>query len=107
MRATQFVRRGLVAFAAVATLTLGLSGVANAQAPGAFPGNSPGAVVDGDDAIVWVPVPGYVYDIVHTDGERTAVLGCGIGEALQDGMGRGMYERSRIPCVLRSSFAAV
>jgi hypothetical protein len=27
--------------------------------------------------------------------------------ALQDGMGRGMYERSRIPCVLRSSFAAV
>jgi hypothetical protein len=35
------------------------------------------------------------------------VLGCGIGEALQDGMGRGMYERSRIPCVLRSSFAAV
>jgi hypothetical protein len=35
------------------------------------------------------------------------VLGCGIGEALRDGMGRGMYERSRIPCVLRSSFAAV
>ena len=35
-----------------------------------------------------------------------AVLGCGIGEALRDGMGRGMYERSRIPCVLRSSFAA-
>ena len=31
MRATQFVRRGLVAFAAVATLTLGLSGVASAQ----------------------------------------------------------------------------
>ena len=58
MRATQFVRRGLVAFAAVATLTLGLSGVASAQ--------SPGAVVDGDDAIVLVPVPGYVYDIVHT-----------------------------------------
>ena len=82
MRATQFVRRGLVAFAAVATLTLGLSGVASAQAPGAFPGNSPGAVVDGDDAIVWVPVPGYVYDIVHTDGERTAVLAVGITGSL-------------------------
>ena len=70
MRATQFVRRGLVAFAAVATLTLGLSGVASAQ--------SPGAVVDGDDAIVWVPIPGYAYDIVHTDGERTAVLAVGL-----------------------------
>jgi hypothetical protein len=74
MRATQFVRRGLVAFAAVATLTLGLSGVASAQGPG----GSPGAVVDNDDAIVWVPVPGYVYDIVHTNGERTAVLGVGV-----------------------------
>jgi hypothetical protein len=70
MRATQFVRRGLTAFAAVATLSLALSGVASAQ--------SPGAVVDGDDAIVWVPVPGYVYDIVHTDGERTAVLAVGV-----------------------------
>ena len=78
MRATQFVRRGLVAFAAVATLTLGLSGVASAQGPGALPGNSPGAVVDGDDAIVWVPIPGYTYDIVFTDGERTAVLAVGV-----------------------------
>ena len=78
MRATQFVRRGLVAFAAVATLTFGLSGVASAQLPGAFPGSSPGAVVDGDDAIVWVPLPGYSYDIVHTDGERTAVLAVGL-----------------------------
>ena len=78
MRATQFVRRGLVAIAAVATLTLGFSGVASAQLPGAFPGNSPGAVVDGDDAIVWVPVPGYVYDIVSAEGERSAVLAVGI-----------------------------
>jgi hypothetical protein len=78
MRATQFVRRGVVAFAAVATLTLGLSGVAGAQQPGAFPGNSPGAVVDADDAIVYVPVPGYAYDIVHTDGERTAILAVGV-----------------------------
>ena len=78
MRATQFVRRGLVAFAAVATLTLGLSGVASAQGPGALPGTSPGAVVDGNDAIVWVPLPGFAYDIVHTDGERTAVLAVGL-----------------------------
>src|SRR3954447_15099486 len=75
MRATQFVRRGLIAFAAVATLSLGLSGVVSAQGPGAMPGGSPGAVVDGDDAIVYVPVPGYVYDVVHVNGERSAILG--------------------------------
>ena len=49
MRATQFVRRGLIAFAAVATLTLGLAGVASAQ--------SPGAVLVDDDAIVFGAVP--------------------------------------------------
>jgi hypothetical protein len=69
MRATQFVRRGLVAFAAVATLTLSLSGVASAQ--------SPGAVINGDDAIVWVPVLGYAYDIVYVDGAPSAVLATG------------------------------
>jgi hypothetical protein len=78
MRATQFVRRGLVAFAAVATLTLGLSGVASAQGPGALPGTSPGAVVSDDDAIVWVPIPGYAYDIVTVDGAPSAVLAVGI-----------------------------
>jgi hypothetical protein len=78
MRATQFVRRSLIAFAAVATLSLSFSGVAGAQGPGAFPGNSPGAVIDNDDAIVFVPIPGFAYDIVHTDGERTAVLAVGL-----------------------------
>jgi hypothetical protein len=70
MRATQFVRRGLVAVAAVATLTFGLSGVASAQ--------SPGAVINDDDAFVYLPVPGYAYDIVYTDGDPTAVLGVGV-----------------------------
>jgi hypothetical protein len=70
MRATQFVRRGLVAFAAVATLTLGLSGVASAQ--------SPGAVLDDDDAIVFAPIPGYAYDVVHADGVRSAILAVGV-----------------------------
>lgn len=71
MRATQFVRRGLIAFAAVATLSAGFAGGVGAQ--------SPGAVVDGDDAIVWVPVPGYTYEIVHTpDGERSSLLALGI-----------------------------
>jgi hypothetical protein len=74
MRATQFVRRGMIAFAAVATLSLGFTGVAGAQ--------SPGAVVDGDDAIVYIPVPGYTYDVVHTDGERTALLGIGVAGGL-------------------------
>ena len=66
MRATQFVRRGLIAFATVATLSLGFVGGAGAQ-----------AVIDGDDAIVWNPIPGYDYEVVHTDGERTAVLALG------------------------------
>jgi hypothetical protein len=71
MRATQFVRRGLIAFAAVATLSTGLAGGVGAQ--------SPGATVDGDDAIVWVPVPGYTYDVVRTpDGERSAILALGV-----------------------------
>jgi hypothetical protein len=71
MRATQFVRRGLIAFAAVATLSAGFVGAAGAQ-----------AVVDGDDAIVWNPIPGYTYEVVHTEGERTAVLGIGGAGAL-------------------------
>lgn len=67
MRATQFVRRGLIAFATVATLSAGFVGAAGAQ-----------AVIDGDDAIVWGPIPGYTYDVVHTDGERTAILALGV-----------------------------
>ncbi|MFN8663785.1 MAG: hypothetical protein U0075_17965 [Thermomicrobiales bacterium] len=66
MRATQFVRRGLIAFAAVATLSAGFVGAAGAQ-----------AVIDGDDAIVWGTVPGYDLQVVHTEGERTAVMGIG------------------------------
>ncbi|MCA9877166.1 MAG: hypothetical protein KC442_05280 [Thermomicrobiales bacterium] len=66
MRATQFVRRGLIAFAAVATLSAGFVGAAGAQ-----------AVVDGDDAIVWNPIPGYDYEIVHTNGERSSLLAVG------------------------------
>jgi hypothetical protein len=67
MRATQFVRRGLIAFATVATLSAGFAGMASAQ-----------AVIDGDDAIVWQPVPGYDLQVVHTpDGQRTAVLAIG------------------------------
>ena len=71
MRATQFVRRGLIAFAAVATLSAGFVGAAGAQ-----------AVVDGDDAVVWGAVPGYDVQVVHTDGERTAVLALGGPAAL-------------------------
>lgn len=68
MRATQFVRRGLIAFATVATLSAGFAGVAGAQ-----------AVIDGDDAIVWNPIPGYDYAPVHTEGERTAIIGVSNG----------------------------
>jgi hypothetical protein len=79
MRATQFVRRGLVAVAAVATLTFGLSGVASAQGPAAFPGTSPGAVIAaGGTPVVFNPITGYAYDVVDTDGLPTAVLAVGI-----------------------------
>lgn len=67
MRATQFVRRGLIAFAAVATLSAGFVGAAGAQ-----------SMIDGDDAIVLGTVPGYDLQIVHTTaGERSAILGIG------------------------------
>ncbi len=80
MRATQFVRRGLVAFAAVATLTFSLAGVASAQQPGAFPENSPGALIEAatGGAVVYNPITGYTYDIVRTDGSPTAVLAVGV-----------------------------
>ena len=57
-------------------------------------------------------MPRMVYDAEDRVGgapvavNAAMVLGCGIGEALPDGMGRGFDERSRNPCVLRSSFAA-
>jgi hypothetical protein len=84
MRATQFVRRGLVAFAAVATLTLGLSGVASAQGPAALPGTSPGAVVNAGTAVVYNPVTGYAYDIVSVEGAPSAVLAVGIPGGLHE-----------------------
>ncbi len=84
MRATQFVRRGLIAFAAVATLSLGFADAVGAQGPAAFPGNSPGAVIDGDSAFVYNPITGYTYDIVHTGGERTAILAVGITGGLNE-----------------------
>lgn len=71
MRATQFVRRGLIAFAAVATLSVGFSGAVGAQ--------SPGAVIDLGDPIVFEPVPGYSYDVVHAAGARSALLGVSTG----------------------------
>ena len=84
MRATQFIRRGLVAFAAVATLSLGFADAVGAQGPAAFPGNSPGAIIDGDNAFVYNPITGYTYDIVYTDGARTAILAVGITGGLNE-----------------------
>ena len=40
--------------------------------------DSPGAVINDDDAFVWVPIPGYAYDIVYVDGAPSAVLAVGI-----------------------------
>lgn len=68
MRATQFVRRGLIAFATVATVSAGLAGAASAD-----------AVIDGDDAIVWNPIPGYSYEVIHADGARSSLLALSTG----------------------------
>jgi hypothetical protein len=73
MRATQFVRRGLIAFAAVASLSLGFVGVASAQSSG-----TAGFTSDGDP-VVLNPIPGYDYSLVDTPGYgQTAVLGIGL-----------------------------
>ena len=74
MRVMQFVRRGVIAFAAVAMLSTGFAGVAGAQnifegSAGVFPDN---------DAVVATAIPGYDYLIVHTPGAGEAVLAIGI-----------------------------
>jgi hypothetical protein len=76
MRASRYIRRGLTAFATVAMLSVGFAGVAGAQ--------SPGAVIDGDDAIVWNPVPGYSYEVVHADGVRSSLIGLSTGGGVHD-----------------------
>ena len=67
MRATQFVRRGLIAFAAVATFRPVSLERERRRAPR--------AVIDGDDAIVWNPIPGLrLRSRALPDGARTALL---------------------------------
>jgi hypothetical protein len=74
MRITQFVRRGLVASAAIATLSTGFAGAANAQVCGSA-GFTPG----GDPVVVNAP-GGYTCELVHTPGiGETAVLAIGTG----------------------------
>jgi hypothetical protein len=71
MRATQFVRRGLIASAAVATLMGGFAGMAGAQGPAIEPNGS---------AVVWSPIPGYTYEPVHTpSGDLAGVLATSTG----------------------------
>lgn len=73
MRATQFVRRGLIAFAAVATLSLGFAGVAGAQSSGTADFTPDG------DPVVLNPIFGYDYELITTPGVgQTAILGIGL-----------------------------
>ena len=73
MRATQIVRRGLIAFAAVASMSLGFVGVASAQSSG-----TAGFTADGDP-VVLATIPGYNYDLINTPGYgQTAVIGIGL-----------------------------
>jgi len=75
MRATQFVRRGLIAFAAVAAVSAGLVGAASAQS---IPSGTAGITADGD-AVVAIPVPGFTYELINTPGYGdTAILAQGI-----------------------------
>jgi hypothetical protein len=76
MRATQFVRRGLIAFAAVAVASTGLMGAVSADTP--IQGGTAGITDDGD-AVVAIPVPGYTYELINTPGYGdTAILAQGI-----------------------------
>ena len=73
MRAAQLVRRGLIAFAAVASMSLGFVGVASAQSSG-----TAGFTPDGDPVVLAV-IPGYDYALVNTPGYgQTAVIGIGL-----------------------------
>ena len=73
MRVAQYVRRGLIAFAAVASLSLGFVGVASAQSSG-----TAGFTPDGDPVVLAV-IPGYDYALVNTPGYGdTAVIGIGL-----------------------------
>ncbi len=71
MRATQFVRRGLIASAAVATMMGGFAGIAGAEGPAIEPNGS---------AVVWSAVPGYDITPVHTGaGDLAGVIGTSSG----------------------------
>ncbi len=73
MRAMQFVRRGIIAFAAVATVSAGLVGAASAQSSG-----SAGFTPDGVP-VVLQDIPGYDYTLISTPGVgSTAILGVGL-----------------------------
>ena len=75
MRATQFVRRGLIAFATVAIVSTGLAGAASAQTIGC---GTAGISVD-NDAIVVGTAPGYLCGLVSTPGHgETAILAVGV-----------------------------
>ena len=73
MRASQFVRRGLVGVAAASLVTIGAAGAAGAQ-----------AVTHDDDALVVNGVAGYDVGMVSTDGVPSSLL-------LQNN-GRGAYD---------------
>jgi hypothetical protein len=75
MRAAQFVRRGLIIFAAVAMLSAGLVGTASAQ----FITDGTAGITAEGDAIVANPVPGFTYEVVYTPGYgETAILAQGL-----------------------------
>jgi hypothetical protein len=74
MRATQFVRRGLIAFATIATLSAGFAGAANAQI-----GCGSAGITEDNDAIVVGAVPGYGCALLNTPGHgETAILAVGL-----------------------------
>ena len=74
MRATQFVRRGLIAFATVALFSTGLAGGASAQI-----GCGSAGITSDNDAIVVSAVPGYTCAVLSTPGHgEQALLAVGV-----------------------------
>jgi hypothetical protein len=79
MRATQFVRRGLIAFATVALFSTGLAGGASAQIGTGSIGCGSAGVSPDNDAIVVTAAPGYSCALLSTPGHgEQAILSVGL-----------------------------
>ena len=84
MRATQYVRRGLIAFATVALVSTGVAGAVSAQSIGGGAiGCSSAGISDDGDAIVVGATPGYINcALLSTPGHgESAIIAIGAADS--------------------------